>query len=71
VLDCSVGMLICVGILRLLEVTLFKGPRAKFQSGNYYDVVYIDESLITHGEGLGQETGMQPLHVTERRRKIM
>lgn len=54
-------MLICVGILRLLEITLFKGTRAKFQSGNYYEIVEIDESLIMHGEDTGEK--MQPLQV--------
>lgn len=71
VLDCSIGMLICVGILRLLEVTLFKGSRMKYQSGNYYEVIQIDESLITHGEGPDPDAKIQPLQVTERRTKIM
>lgn len=34
----------------MLELSLFKGSRAKYQSGNYYEVIHIDESLITHGD---------------------
>lgn len=72
VLDCTIGMLICVGILRLAEVTLFKGSRAKYQSGNYYEVIQVDESLITHGDVLfDPDAKMMPLQVTERRTKIM
>lgn len=35
-LDTTIGMLICVGILSLLEATVFTGKRAKYRSGNYY-----------------------------------
>ena len=65
-------MLICVGILRLFEVTLFKGSRSKYQSGNYYEIIQVDESLVMHGEGfVDPDAKMMPLQVTERRNKIM
>lgn len=71
ILDTTVGMLICIGILRLLEITLFKGQRAKYQSGNYYEIVEVDESLVMHGDIVDNEVKLQPMQVTERRRKIM
>ena len=42
-LDTTIGMLICVGILRLLEITVFTGRRAKYRSGNYYELVEVSE----------------------------
>jgi hypothetical protein len=60
-------MLICVGILRLLEVTLFKGSRTKYKSGNYYDIIQVDESLVMHGDNIIDPEAK----ITERRNKIM
>jgi hypothetical protein len=42
-LDTTIGMLICVGILRLLEVTIFTGRRMKYRSGNYYDILNVSD----------------------------
>lgn len=43
-LDTTLGMLICVGLLRLLETTLLRGSLSKYQSGNYYEVAMIKDS---------------------------
>lgn len=40
-LDTTLGMLICVGLLRLIETTLLRGSLSKYQSGNYYEVTMI------------------------------
>ena len=57
VLDNTVGVFICCGVLRLVEGTIISGRCEQFRSGNYYDIIeynddYIstytgDESLIT------------------------
>jgi hypothetical protein len=42
-LDTTLGMLICVGLLRLLETTLLRGTLSKYQSGNYYEVTMMKQ----------------------------
>ncbi len=39
VLDNTVGVFICCGVLRLVEGTIISGRCEQFRSGNYYDII--------------------------------
>ena len=39
VLDNTLGVFICCGVLRLIEGTIISGRCEQFRSGNYYEIV--------------------------------
>lgn len=47
VLDNTVGVFICCGVLRLIEGGIISGRCEQYRSGNYYDIVEYEEDRAT------------------------
>lgn len=46
VLDNTVGVFFCVGVLRLVEKYILAGRWEQFRSGNYYDIVEYEDDYF-------------------------
>ena len=56
-LDNTVGVLFCCGVLRLLENSIIAGKCEQFRSGNYYDIIeYEDENASVYTSDLTQSS---------------
>lgn len=66
VLDNTVGVLICIGILSIVEQKLLEPNYRNFQSGNYYTVCesFEEEKVFT---GAGSNDVVKPFEITMRK----
>lgn len=68
-LDTTIGMLFCIGVLKLLEITVFTGRRMKYRSGNYYDLVQVVEEITP--DTSQQSSQMQSFYITQPKTIVM
>ena len=82
VLDNTVGVFFCCGVLRLIETHAMAGKCDQFRSGNYYDMVEYDDersNYYTHeytrdtvnSATLSPQKEMQSLEISGRKRIIL
>lgn len=80
VLDNTVGVFICCGVLRLVETTFIAGRCEQFRSGNYYDIVEYDDAYmstyqddLTRTSNNSNERGaeIKPLEITTKKQIIL
>lgn len=70
IMDNTLGVFLCVGVLSMIEKNLFAGNYTRYQSGNYYTILteYEDEQIFGGGDVMIEgESKMRSLEITRKK----
>jgi hypothetical protein len=67
ILDNTIGVFLCVGVLSLIERYLFNDRYYRYQSGNYYTVLKEYEEEKSYSGSMVEGDHVRALEITTRR----